>query len=128
MHALHAAAVVFLALERRPDCAAAGVESRLSRAGLSVEDAGFFPRVTDLISLMVPANGVQHEQFTYFGLPVLLLAEFALLLRLHAAASLWLAAILVIVLYALGTSGLLWPLLVRLFPLGVRKRACAHSA
>jgi hypothetical protein len=89
----------------------------LSRAGLTIEDAGAFSMsLGNLASIILPAHGFQHEQFTYFGLPVLLLAGIAIAHQTPRTRLLWLAAIVFIVLYALGSNGFLWSLLVKLIP------------
>jgi hypothetical protein len=86
----------------------------LSRAGLTPEDASFLSlRWGDLISLVLPVYGFQHEQFTYLGLPVLGLAAAALALEPTHKRLLWLAGMGLVILYA---TGLLWTLLVKLVP------------
>jgi hypothetical protein len=112
-----ASIVVFLGLVVELILPLLGWSPYLSRAGLSLEDAGAFSMdLGNLFSLILPAHGFNHEQFTYFGLPVLLLAGIAIIRQTPRMRLLWLVAIVFIVLYSLGIHGFLWSLLVQLVP------------
>ncbi len=88
----------------------------LSRGELTPAGAGVFSlEWGHFIGLILPGHGGNFETLTYLGLPVLVLASLALIVepRKHAF---WIALVVFTALYALGTNGPLWPLLVRVAP------------
>jgi hypothetical protein len=88
----------------------------LSRAGMTVEDAGVFSlQPIGLIGLLFPDRGGFHETMVYVGIVILILAVSAFVRspRRHA---LWVGVALVAMLYAFGSAGPLWPILVRIAP------------
>jgi hypothetical protein len=88
----------------------------LSRGELTVAGAGVFSLDWGpFVGLMLPAHSGNFETLAYLGLPVLVLASVALVTkpRQHAF---WIVLIVFAALYALGTNGPLWPVLVRIAP------------
>lgn len=89
----------------------------LNRAMLTADDAGTFSlEVVHFLGLILPALKNIETQ-TYFGIPVFALAVSAFITAHPQKRRLWLAAGLVIVLYSMGSNGLLWPLLVKVMPI-----------
>jgi len=91
----------------------------LSRAGLTVAEAGVYSLdPLALIGMVWPRLLLNQEWITTVGITVLGLAILGSLyaLRRERKALFWLAAAGIASLYALGTNGLLWPVLVKLLP------------
>ncbi len=88
----------------------------LSRTGMSVEDAGVFSlQPIGWIGLLFPDRGGFHETMVYVGIVILLLAVWAFI-RTPRRHALWAGVAFVAVLYASGSAGPLWPILVRIAP------------
>jgi hypothetical protein len=89
----------------------------LNRSTLTLDEAGFLSLpLTHLLTALIPTYGGEPEQVIYLGLPVALLAVMGLVLERD-----WTAWFLTIVaalaaLFALGTHGPLFPILVGLVP------------
>jgi hypothetical protein len=89
----------------------------LSRAAMSVEDAGVFALESGhFVGLLLPPHSGNPETLTYLGLSVLLLAGVAAVTAPRRY-GFWVAVSAVAALYALGNNGPLWPLLVEGLPL-----------
>ncbi len=102
---------------------------KLSRAGLTVADAGAFSlQAPGLIRLFVADQGGAHETIVYVGLGILLLAVIGLFNhKLKPIPQFWAATALIGALYALGTNSFVWPLLVRVIPLLLLLRVPARA-
>lgn len=88
----------------------------LSRAGLTVQDAGVFSlEPAHFVGLILPPQAGNIETLTYVGLPVLALAVLALAV-MPRKLWFWLLLLALAALYALGHNGILWSLLVRVVP------------
>lgn len=87
----------------------------LSRAGLTMQDAGVFSLTpAQLVGLVFPPRTGNIETLTYLGLPVLVLAVVG---AVKARQWFWAGAAGVAALYALGSNAPLWSTLVQVFPL-----------
>ncbi|MBZ0301565.1 MAG: hypothetical protein K8J31_17600 [Anaerolineae bacterium] len=94
-----------------------GWQPYLSRSTMTAADAGVFAlEGGQFVGLLLPPRGGNPETLTYLGLPVLLLAGVALFSAPRRYAFWWIA-ILLAALYAMGTHGPLWPVLVETLPL-----------
>ncbi|MEO8610812.1 MAG: hypothetical protein ABI690_23145 [Chloroflexota bacterium] len=88
-----------------------------SRAEMTAADAGVLSLdAAHFLGLILPASPSGVETLTYFGLPVLALALLAIVAQSKLVRFLLLGVVLLISLYALGSNGFLWPLLVKLIP------------
>ncbi|NDJ59774.1 MAG: hypothetical protein GYB67_01545 [Chloroflexi bacterium] len=88
----------------------------LSRAELTPADAAVFSlEPSQLLGLILPPHSGGIETIAYLGLPILVLAGIAIAARPRQHALWWIAAVIAL-LYALGSNGPLWPLLVEAVP------------
>jgi hypothetical protein len=88
----------------------------LSRGTLSAADAAVFSlELGHLLGLILPPHQGNPETMAYLSLPVLLLAGIAAVAQPRRQLF-WLLALMVALLYALGSNGPLWSLLVGLLP------------
>jgi hypothetical protein len=86
----------------------------LSRAGLTMQDAGVFSLApAQLLGMVFPPRTGNIETLTYLGLPVLVLAIVGVV---TARRWFWTGAAGVAALYALGINAPLWTTLVQVFP------------
>jgi hypothetical protein len=89
----------------------------MNRSGMTVTDAGALSlEAGQLIGVLLPANHNAVEALTYVGLPVLILAVIGLFSRPRRQKVLGFLALSLVVIYALGLNGVLWPLLATLVP------------
>ncbi|MGQ0603725.1 MAG: hypothetical protein ACT4QE_18755 [Anaerolineales bacterium] len=87
--------------------------ARTTRTALTVEEAGAYSLPPYyLLGLLIPNLRGFHEWMTYLGVLPLLLA----LLTLRRRFALWWGAVVIAVLFALGTNFILYPLLYRMLP------------
>lgn len=110
------AALLFSLLTASVTLPLLGWSPYLSRAGLTIEEAGMFSlEPAHLIGLVLPPHSGNIETLTYVGLPVLALAVLALITAPRRR-RFWLLALLLAVWFALGQNGWLWSALARLIP------------
>jgi hypothetical protein len=89
----------------------------MSRSEMTASDAGVLSLdAAHFLNLILPSSPPSIETQTYLGLPVIALALLGVLSLGRRARWLALSFALLIALYALGTNGFLWPLLVKLIP------------
>lgn len=116
LHLAVTASLIALALTAVQWIPLVALAPRLSRGGMTIEDAGQFAlEPAGLIGLVLGNRAGHHETMVYTGLAVLVLAIIALLAKPRAL-GLWGAATIAAALYAMGPNTPLWPLLVRIFP------------
>lgn len=86
----------------------------LSRAGLTMQDAGVFSLTpAQLLGMVFPPRTGNIETLTYLGLPVMVLAVVGVV---TARRWFWAGAAGVAALYALGINAPLWTTLMQVFP------------
>ncbi|MGD8624875.1 MAG: hypothetical protein PVJ34_10080, partial [Anaerolineae bacterium] len=89
----------------------------LNRTALSPDEAGIHSLSwAQLLTAFIPTYGGEPEQLIYLGLPATLLAAVGLALKRDRLAWFLVAAVAATVIFALGTSTPLFPLLVGLVP------------
>ena len=88
----------------------------LSRVGLTADDAGIFSlTLLSPLQLLLSVRGGSQETMVYVGVGVLVLALVGLFTNWRGS-RFWLIVTLLAGLYALGSNGPLWTLLIRLLP------------
>jgi len=92
------------------------LQDSVARSDIQIEDAAFLSlEFGNLLSFLLAAHGGNHEQMVYVGIPILALAILGLVAQ-PKKNRLWWGAILFSIIYALGDSFLVWPLLMELIP------------
>jgi hypothetical protein len=83
------------------------------RTGISLVDMNFMAISPEsLFGIVAPQIGINYEQIIYFGILPLILSFFAL----QKKRWFWILTLLISAVYALGTSTLFYPFLVKTFP------------
>jgi hypothetical protein len=89
----------------------------LTRRAVTPDEAGIFSLSwAQLLTALIPTYGGEPEQAIYLGLPLVWLAALGLGLRRDRIAWFWAIGSGVAILFALGTHGPLYPLLIQVVP------------
>ncbi|NIV35316.1 MAG: hypothetical protein GWN58_39445, partial [Anaerolineae bacterium] len=89
----------------------------LNRTELTPDEAGIFSLSwANLLTAFIPTYGGEPEQLIYLGLPIALMAILGIVLDRDRHAWFLVVVVILTVLFALGTYGPLFPLLIRLVP------------